>query len=285
TWIHAELDAVMQPIKTGARLSPQQMPVVNYVAPGRPMIVNNVSADEVTQPIRLLMHRFGIEAMIALPMVAGRDLLGILFIGYRHPHVFQPDEIQTLLTLSGQAGTVLQTQRSLTETQAAVQQLNLLNRRLTGEAWLGYAQPLGGQLTVQDTAPSVSDDALAAELKTPLIVRGETIGSLGLQDTQPDRMWSDSDRELLAAVANEVAAAIDNARLLEQTERRVQRERLLAEISRKMLAARDLTHIARVAGEELGRALHVAHLGVVIGADSPAPEPGENGLRDKEGTL
>ena len=285
TWVHTDYEAVMQPIKVGARLSPQHMPVVNYVTPGRPLAVNNVDADDVPQPIRMLMHRYGTAALIGLPIVAGHDWLGILLIGYRQAHVFQPDEVQTLLTLSGQAGNVLQTQRSLTETQAAVQQLNLLNRRLTGEAWLAYAKPLGGELTIQDTAPSVVDESWATELKTPLVVRGETIGSLGLQDTQSDRVWSSSDRELLAAVANEVAAAIDNARLLEQTERRVQRERLLAEISRKMLAASDLTHIARVAGEELGRALRVSHLDVVIGADSPVPDPSENGLRDKEGTL
>ena len=72
-------------------------------------------------------------------------------------------------------------------------------------------------------------------------------------------------------MANEVAIAIDNARLLEQTERRAQREQFIAEISRKMLAAHDMHGIIQVAGDELGRVLHVSRTAIKLGLEESEP--------------
>jgi GAF domain-containing protein/HAMP domain-containing protein len=271
TWVHADFAAMTQAIRPGARFTTQQLPGISSVTAAQPLVVPDVSADEVPPALRTLMHRFGAEAMVALALTASQNPLGILIVGYRQARLFNTDYIETLVTLSSQAAIVIQNRRSLAETQTTLQQLDLLNRRLTGEAWRAYTDPLGGALTVQDTAPSLSPEASTAGIDVPIVVRGESIGALKLQDADPDRAWSETDRTLLAAVANEVAIAIDNARLLEQTERRAQREQFIAEISRKMLAAHDMHGIIQVAGDELGRVLHVSRTAIKLGLEESEP--------------
>ncbi len=91
--------------------------------------------------------------MIALALTAGQNPLGILIVGYRQARTFSADYIETLVTLSSQAAIVIQNRRSLAETQTALQQLDSINRRLTGEAWRTYTAQLGGGLKSQDVAP------------------------------------------------------------------------------------------------------------------------------------
>jgi trigger factor len=116
--------------------------------------------------------------------------------------------------------------------------------------------------------PEVDEEEFR-RIYAPIVVRGEPIGTLKLQDVNLDRTWSAHDRALLEAVANEIAVAIDNARLLEQAERNARREQLISEISRKMLAASDMQSIIQIAGDELGQALRVARTDVSIGLAAP----------------
>ena len=67
------------------------------------------------------------------------------------------------------------------------------------------------------------------------------------------------------AVANEVSIAVENARLIEETEKRAQRERLVSDISSRMFAANDLETIVQIAGEELSRILRVNRTEVTVG--------------------
>ncbi|MBI5564893.1 MAG: GAF domain-containing protein [Chloroflexi bacterium] len=283
TWVHADFAAMTQVIRPGTRFTAQQLPVVSSVTSAQPLVVPDASADEVSPALRTLMHRIGAEAMTALALVAGQNPLGILIVGYRQARTFSADYLQTLVTLGSQAAIVIQNQRSLAETQAALKQLDAINRRLTGEAWQAYTAPLGGALTIQDVAPGAQGASPAADLSTSIVVRGEPIGALKLQDVDPDRAWSAGDRALLEAVASEIAISIDNARLLEQTERRAQREQFITEVSRKMLAASNMQSIIQIAGDELSRALTTARVKVEIGAGlagstaGPAVSPEGNG--------
>ncbi len=285
TWVHADFAAMTQAIRPGARFTAQQLPGISSVTAAQPLVVPDVSADEVPPALRTLMHRFGAEAIVALALTASQNPLGILIVGYRQARIFSADYLETLVTLSGQAAIVIQNQRSLAETQNALQQLDLLNRRLTGEAWRTYTDPLGGALTVRDTAPSLSIEAATTTgINAPIIVRGESIGTLKLQDADPDRAWSETDRALLEAVADEVAIAIDNARLLEQTEHRAQRDRAIAETADKIHQPTNLDAILRVAVNELSRITGISGVGVQLGfaADSPAGHNGHNADTGRE---
>ncbi len=91
-------------------------------------------------------------------------------------------------------------------------------------------------------------------------------------------------RPLIREIFQSLGGAIQHHKksgLIEQTEQRAQRERLIADISRKMLAANDLHSIAQIAGDELGRALRISRAEVKVGSEFVAtPSTTGNGSDD-----
>lgn len=55
----------------------------------------------------------GIVSILGVPMVSGRDVLGVLFVATRTEHVFGPEEVALLSALASHAAVVLQTARTL----------------------------------------------------------------------------------------------------------------------------------------------------------------------------
>jgi GAF domain-containing protein/HAMP domain-containing protein len=247
-------DSGMLPLPPGTRFTTQQLPVVsvfNAVTPAQPLIVPAADDDKVSPALRALLHDLGAEALIALALTAGQNPLGILIMGYGQARTFNTDYLQTLVTLSNQAASVIQNRRALADTQAALEQLDLVNRRLTGKAWQSYTARLGGALTIRDVAPEAEGEATPTALDAPIVVRGEPIGVLKLQDINPDRAWSAHDHALLDAVANEIAVAIDNARLLEQVQIDAEREHTLNRIAGRLRNAQSVEQVLNIATQEV----------------------------------
>jgi GAF domain-containing protein len=88
-------------------------------------------------------------------------------------------------------------------------------------------------------------------------VRGQWIGSLQLGEDQQSRTWSEEDLHLIRAVADQVGQALENSRLLEETQRRAEREHLVSEITTKLRASNDPQVILQTAMKELREALRV----------------------------
>jgi GAF domain-containing protein len=78
---------------------------------------------------------------------------------------------------------------------------------------------------------------------------------MAMDSDQPGRFTED-DAALLSTIASQVATAIQNARLLEQSQRTARRERLIHEITSKVRASQDIKSILETTARELGRALN-----------------------------
>lgn len=99
-------------------------------------------------------------------------------------------------------------------------------------------------------------------LGVPLMVGGEVIGAIVVQDVENEHRFTGEDQRLLTTLAIQAAAAIRNAHILETTRRQAKRERLLREITSKIRSSVDMQTILETAASELGRAfdLHRAHI-------------------------
>ncbi len=268
SWIRDEYEAVLQP---GTYYTVEQLPFIKSISPAQPLIIRDVAQLMNDPGSRSVMEDLHIKAALGLALTTGTIPIGALFITYREPRLLTLADVQPLQTLAGQVASVVYNQRLIQETQAALKQLDDMNRRLTGEAWREFARSGAGVRQI-DLAPGVLIEDAAGPLLTlieaPVTLRGEAIGALRLEDTEPDRVWTPDDRALLEAVAGELAIAIENQRLIEQTEKRAQRERLVAEISNKMFAQNDLESIVEIAATELGRALRLSRAEVRIGSEA-----------------
>jgi len=96
-------------------------------------------------------------------------------------------------------------------------------------------------------------------MAAPIVLRGEVIGALQVGEADRPRLWSAEDLSFIQAVADQVALAVENARLIEQAQERAAREGQLNEIARKIRGVTDIESILQVAAEELNQTFGVSH--------------------------
>jgi GAF domain-containing protein len=104
-----------------------------------------------------------------------------------------------------------------------------------------------------------------------VLIHGEEIGVLRLEDAAPERAWTPNEEALVQAVAGEVAIAIENARLIEQTEWRAQREARLNQIAQQLRQTTDVHSVLLTATEQLSLALDTSHAQAQLGMSRTAP--------------
>ena len=101
---------------------------------------------------------------------------------------------------------------------------------------------------------SVGADALSW-LGVPLLIGDQVLGMMAVQSYDTAGAFGEHDLDLLTAIASQTAIAIQSVRLLEQTQRRAQRERQIYEITTKLRRSPDMATILQTAVDELGQAL------------------------------
>lgn len=134
---------------------------------------------------------------------------------------------------------------------------------------------LGSDLPARAAGIGVRLDAAAPRswLGVPMLVGEDVVGVIAVEDLQLPERFTDDDAALLSTIASQVAAAFQNARLLEQVQRTARRERLIHEIATKVRRAPDFRTILETTTRELGRALNAARASVQLG-------PGNGGSSD-----
>jgi GAF domain-containing protein len=125
----------------------------------------------------------------------------------------------------------------------------------------------------------VSDfgEGIKSWLGVPMMLGDEILGALILEDYDQDNRFTEEDAALLATIASQVAAGIQNANLLDQVQRTARRERLIHEITSKIRRSPDMKSILKTSTRELGRALNAIRSTVSLGSsDSDANDAAQN---------
>jgi GAF domain-containing protein len=116
-----------------------------------------------------------------------------------------------------------------------------------------------------------------SEIALPLIVGEHVLGALDVQSTLSGA-FAPVDVAVLQTMADQLAVAIQNARLFDQTARQARRERLVVDITSKIRAAGDVDTMLRTAVSELRQALGVSHGAVRLSLPGATPRTGTGTL-------
>jgi GAF domain-containing protein len=112
-----------------------------------------------------------------------------------------------------------------------------------------------------------------AEAVLPLLAGDQLVGALDVQSATPGA-FGEEEVSILAILADQLAVALQNARLYEQAARQARRERLVVDITNKIRAASDMDGMLRVAVSELRTALGARQAAVRFGPGTPGGAPG-----------
>jgi len=284
-------------LERGHRLRVGQVGLVGYVtSEGLPRIALDVGKDAVFFDNPDLPNT---RSEIALPLKIGEQIIGALDVQSELSQAFSQDDIALLSTLADQVAMAISNARLFSETRRALRELQVAQRQYLRQEWgtlmvqrrqsgyayqLGKVRPLDAVLSEDawdgldltskaageptSETPSVDQTNRVEEslpgLLVPIRLRGEVIGLINLEDPAVEHVWSPAEIQLANSVADQVGLALENARLLEETQRRAERERLVSEITTRLRASNDPQAILETAVSELKNALGARQVQVVM---------------------
>jgi GAF domain-containing protein len=297
-------DAGRQLLEQGHRLRVGKSGIVGYVAfTGEPRIALDVGADAVHFRNLLLPET---RSEMALPLRIGRRVVGALDVQSWEEAAFDEEDASVLQTIADQLAVAIENARLLQEMQQTMHELEVASRRYTRETWqIGAEQPMGYRYRGTDIESAAEqlpearqawsegrsvitavrseeggDRDTVSAAAIPIKLRGQVIGVLNLRSSKE----SISPRTVaqVEEVADRLAMALENARLLEETERRARREQMLGELTARFTQSLDMDTLLRAAVRELGQLPNVAEASVHVGT---LREPALRGAMEERNPL
>ncbi|MBN2387736.1 MAG: GAF domain-containing protein [Anaerolineales bacterium] len=260
-------------LERGHRLAIGRQGIVGNAAYyNRPRIASDVGEDSVYFDNPDLPAT---RAEAALPLSVHAKVIGVLDIQATEPDAFPSDIVELLQPLADQIALAIQNARLLDESRSALQRLEAITTEGVRRAWSerihkqkrAYRYTPLGVSPYAATAETASRKTPAPDrrnrIEIPITLRGQTIGKLGFirKDEDP---WPETDRLLANEVATQIGLALENTRLLEETQQRVTQEQSLSELTARLSQSLDPDTIMQTAIRELHQLPNVTEVSVYI---------------------
>jgi putative methionine-R-sulfoxide reductase with GAF domain/HAMP domain-containing protein len=181
---------------------------------------------------------------------------------YYHVHIYLLDETNQTLVMAGGTG------------EAGQQMLARGHSVSVGRGLVGQTAQANLITFVPDISqnPSWLPNPLLpdtkAEVAAPIAIGDRVLGVLDVQHNVPGGLRPE-DAELIQAIANQVASALQNAISYEQAQRQAEREALINSISQKVQNTTRMDQAVQVAIRELGRAVGAGKTMVRLRQNAP----------------
>jgi GAF domain-containing protein len=247
---------------TGLTYAAADAPLAALVVEDETVVIRDINDTRLPAVTCERLMEVNAQAIILAPLLIGAEYSGFVAAIAEQPRDFTDNEVRLLKATAEQLGVVLANLQLTGEMRATVERVALLNRRLSGEAWDSYR---AGRAQQRVESGQVEFAALEHQLQVPIVVRGETIGAFNVGDNNLERAWQADELSMLQTIAGEVALAIDNARLIEQSQRTAQREKDIAVAADQIHRSMNLETILNTALSEIVRITGVEDVAIQFG--------------------
>lgn len=187
---------------------------------------------------------------IALPLMVGDRVLGALDVQSTQQAAFSENDIETLQGMANQVAIALSNAQIFQQMQQTLSELQNMQRQYLLQTWGEASKAKEGLRYAVGNADWQSENTL----NVPIHLRDQILGEIIVEAED----LSEEDRAWVESLATQAAVALENARLLEESQQTALRERLIAEISQKIWSAKTIEGVMRTAVRELGQALQAA---------------------------
>ena len=217
---------------------------------------------------------------MALPLKVRNRIVGVLDVQSEKPGAFTEYDASTLSILADQVAIALENARLNAQTLQTLAELKAQYQQQLQEGWrsfvreeevIGYQQ---GLMTGKKITKPVETDEIretmnrgevlilnaeaagrSATIVVPIKLRGQIIGTMNIQSPIKNRKWSEDEANLAKAISERLSLALENARLIQESQRQVIKEQRISEVTGKIGASINLKNVLQTAVEELGYAI------------------------------
>lgn len=267
---------------------------------GKYIIAKSGSRDTVHQRNELLPET---QVEAAFPLRIGDRVIGALDLQSKERDTFDREDLaQAFQTLADSIGLAIdnirqydraeqrlqENQRLVEETREALRQVERLNQRLTGRIWTDYIGGAGYEIGASvdfEADKKLTQAELTASLKeaienqqlvqtttdegrqiitVPLRVRGRVVGAMEFELDEDDPFTPD-DLDLLNEVSDRFGVAVENVRLVNESQRTAQREALVNQIVGRLQTMNNVEDMVTEAAKGLRDALKANKIAIKLG--------------------
>jgi GAF domain-containing protein len=261
---------------TGLHYRTADTPFAQLVTPDEIIVIRDANDNRLPLNTREQLAQIGAQAVMLVPLLVRGQFGGFIATVAEQPHDFQDWEVRLLQSAAEQLGVVLSNLELSAEMQTTLERVALLNRQLSGEAWRSYLSSRDQWIVESGQAQQA---VTASGLQVPIVVRGETIGTFDVAAGDVDRQWQEEELTMLQTIAGEVALAIENARLIEQTQRAAQREKDIASAADRIHRSINLEAILQTAVQEVTRIAGTTDVAIQLGRSTRLSGNGQQAVQ------
>jgi len=235
---------------------------------------------------------------LALPLKVGDVIFGALDVQSTEEEAFTEEDVNVLQVLADSVSVAIQNTRLVQQLQEGLETERKLYGEITREAWTSLLRrrsnppafhsdhtgtqatttpltPTGKQAYSMGTSmiPGLDEKTNVYPIAVPVRVRGGvTVAVIETQKPKSAGPWTKEEINVLESVSEDLGIALENARLVEETQRKAQRDRIAAELASKIWASSDVDNILQTAVRELGSALQVTRGSIQLTVPEDSPE-------------
>jgi GAF domain-containing protein len=237
---------------------------------------------------------------IVLPLRVLSKTIGVLDIQSNRSIYFDERNIRTLGLLVDQLAAAIENARLLQRVEGTVNELNKAYRLETQKAWqttvenraatayeydgqqirsipnnlpIGLIKQLEAGKAVAIKEKTGIQDGINNALLVPIMVLNQVIGVIGLEQKDPNHAWTNEEIAVAEAAANRAALTLENARLIEESQRRALKERTISDATARIGTALNIENILDITALELERIIGESEVILQIDTESrPTPE-------------
>jgi GAF domain-containing protein len=255
------------------RLAVGSASIIGWVTTNRTLrVVQYVGDDPFYFKIPLLSET---RAELAVPLIVGSRLLGVVDIQSIKEHSFSDDDIRAVRAIADELALAVDRARLLKETQQQLEKFQSSYRELARQSWRRIGQAGPGSIirvssksddegngwedfTIMEQAAHKTGTALSEdqrEIAIPVKMRGEHIATIGARKSGTNERWSKDEIALLESVSDQVALALENARQYSEEHRRVSELEVVNRVSQAVSQHLRLDSLYRVVHAQINQVL------------------------------
>ncbi len=195
------------------------------------------------------------RSQIVMPLIVGENAVGALEMQSTKEAAYSAQDVDTYYNMANQVAIALENSRLFQETQQSLSEMRATQRQYLQGAWSSLISDTPLEYDVGD------DESAGKEIEIPLTLRDQIIGQIKMTTNED---WTPEQKNLIEAIATQAALALENARLVEESQSIAAREKLANEIIAKVWSSTTIDAILQTTVRELGRALEATEIDIEI---------------------
>ena len=199
------------------------------------------------------------RSQIALPLIVGENVRGALEMHSIKDHAFSQTDSGTFQNMANEIAIALENSHLFREAQQSLLEMRATQRQYLQGAWSSLTAEQNLEYALGD-----SELTHSKEIEIPLLLRDQTIGQIYMENSTE---WTAEQKNLIESITAQATLALENARLVEESQSVALRERLANELIAKIWASTNMESILQTTVRELGRTLEAAEVVIEVSMD------------------